>query len=276
MSTAEHSLTIEYTDAQGQVQRTEHLQGAHFTLRVQSDALAVVSAPAQPVRETTPALPHGAWHRLTPWAWAITLFGVFALLTALEQWIEYNPDNATQNHVMTALGLIGSVALWAALWAVLGKIFNKHAHFWSHVCMVLVAGIALTVLMGAMHLLSFSLSWRVLGRMDKLSAVAALGLLVWAHLSLILPAGRTSALRIGMVSFTVVSVALMMWTNHRRSGTVLDSHHSSHLYRPALQLSSPQASKDFFELTKNMEASLKSRAAEIEAGEDGIGGGDED
>jgi hypothetical protein len=275
MSAPHNTLTIEYTDAQGQVQRTEQLSGSHFTLRVQSDALRVISADAAtdsastPLPAREPALPQSAWQRVTPWAWALILFGIFALLSAIDIWIEYNPDDSAKNYVTFALGMMGAIALWAAFWALLGKIFAKHANFWKHVCIVLIAGIVLTVLIAAMHFLSFSLSWRVLGRMDILSSAAALSLLIWAHLRLIVPTQRSSALRAGMLSFTLVSVALVMWTNHRRSDTVLDTFHSSHLYRPALQMSSPQTSSSFFEEAKALEATLKTKAGETEPGEDG-------
>jgi hypothetical protein len=275
MSAPHNTLTIEYTDAQGQVQRTEQLQGSHFTLRVQNDALNVISADtaadsaSMPMPKPESALAQSAWQHITPWAWALILFGIFALLSAIDIWIEYNPDDSAKNYVTMALGMMGAIALWAAFWALLGKIFAKHAYFWKHVCIVLIAGIVLSVLLAAMHFLSFSLSWRVLGRVDKLSTVAALSLLIWAHLRLIVPMQRGKALRAGMLAFTLVSVALVMWTNHRRSDTVLDTFHSPHLYRPALQMSSPQTSSSFFEEAKALEATLKTKAGEMEPGEDG-------
>jgi hypothetical protein len=273
MSAPHNSLTIEYLDAQGQVQRTEQLSGSHFTLRVQSDALSVIRADASPEPMPAPihSLPKSAWQSVTPWAWALILFGIFALLSAIDIWIEYNPDDSAKNYVTMALGMTGAIALWAAFWALLGKIFAKHAYFWKHVCIVLIAGIALTLLMAAMHFLSFSLSWRTLGRMDKLTLVAALCLLAWAHLRLIVPLQRSGALRAGMLTFTLASVALVMWTNHRRSDTVLDSFHSPHLYRPALQLSSAQPSSTFFDEAKTLEITLKTKAEETQPGEDGAG-----
>ena len=292
MSAPHNTLTIEYTDAQGQLQRTEQLQGTHFTLRVQSDALSVVSTEAsfegysakpaepalvatQPMQASEPSSFSSIWQRITPWGSALILFGIFSMLSALEIWIEYNPDDSAKNYVTFALGLTGAIAFWAAFWALLGKIFAKHAFFWQHVSIVLIAGIVLTVLMAAMHFLSFSLSWRMLGRIDKLSIVAALCLLVWAHLRLIVPMQRSAALRAGMIVFTLASVALVMWANHRRQGTVLDTFHSPHLYRPSLQLSSPQSAQAFFEQAKGLEATLKAKAGETEAGEDGFGA-DED
>jgi hypothetical protein len=274
------TLTIEFTDAQGQVQRTEQLSGSHFTLRVRSDALSVIHSEAPLAESHTPtpsthatspaALASQGWRGIKPWAWALILWCIFAVLTSLQLWVEYNPDNATQNLVALALGLTAGIALWAAFWALLGKIFAKHAAYWQHVCLVLISGIVLTVLVAVMHFLSFSLSWRVLGRMDILSSVAALSLLIWAHLRLIVPAQRSKALRAGMVSFTLVSVVLVMWTNHRRSDTVLDTFHSPHLYRPALQMSSAQTSSSFFEEAKALEAILKTKAGETEPGEDSL------
>jgi hypothetical protein len=281
MSVPQNTLTIEYTDAQGQVQRTEQLSGSHFTLRVQSEALNVIAAntaadsASMSLPAPQPTLALSAWRRITPWAWALILLGIFALLSALDIWIEYNPDDSENNYVTFSLGIIGAIALWAAFWALLGKIFAKHANFWKHVCIVLIAGIVITVLTALMHFLSFSLSWRMLGRMDTLSSVAALSLLIWAHLRLIVPAQRGKALRAGMLAFTLASVALVMWTNHRRTHTVLDTFHSSYLYRPALQLSSAQTSSAFFEQAKGLEATLKTKASETEPGEDGLGA-DED
>jgi hypothetical protein len=272
MSAPHNTLTIEYTDAQGQVQRTEQLSGSHFTLRVQSDELNIVRADSasEPSLAHKSVPPQSAWQRITPWAWALILFGIFALLSAIDIWIEYNPDDSAKNYVTFALGTMGAIALWSAFWALLGKIFAKHANFWKHVCIVLIAGIVLTVWVAVMHFLSFSLSLRVLGRMDILSSVAALSLLIWGHLQLIVPAQRGKALRAGMLAFTLVSVALVMWTNHRRSDTVLDTFHSPHLYRPALQMSSAQTSSSFFEKAKALEETLKTKAGETEPGEDSL------
>ncbi len=275
----QHTLTIEYLDAQGQLQRTEQIQGAHFTLRVQADALAVVSLEAA-VQEAnnsrtdhmlSPALPTKNWQRITPRVWAMILFGIFAVLSALEFWIEYNPDSTTQNYVTVALGVTAVIALWAAFWALLGKIFTKHAYFWQHLCIVLGVGIVLSLLMASMHFLSFSLSWRVLGQINYLTMLTLLGLMAWMHLRLIVPKARDHSLRLSMLSFTLLSVALLMWTNHRRQDTVLDTLHSPHLYRPWLQLSTPQSSQAFFEQSKSLEATLKAKAGVTEPGEDNTG-----
>jgi hypothetical protein len=272
MSNAPHTLTIEYVDAQGQVQRTEQLSGEHFTLRVQSEALSVqaTTEKAEPADLSLEAT-SSSRQRIKPWLLALILFGIFALLHALDQWIEYSPDDSSKNLVTQSLGMIGAIALWAAFWAMLGKIFAKHAHYWRHICLVLGAGIALSLVMAAMHFFSFSFSWRMLGKMDLLISAAALSLLAWAHLRLIVPATRHVNLRLFMIVFTLSFVALLMWTNHRRQGTVLDRLHAPHLYRPALQLSSPSNSKEFFKQAQSLEATLKARAQETEPGEDNIG-----
>ncbi len=286
-----HTLTIEYLDAQGQVQRTEQLSGEHFTLRVQSEALAVQDSAlqAETPDATTPYAKHTTLaalnekqhtthqitQRIQPWLLALILFGIFALIHALDQWIEFNPDDSAKNLVTQSLGMIGAIALWAAFWALLCKIFTKHAHYWQHICLVLGVGIVLTVIVAAMHFSSFSFSWRALGKMDLLVSVAALSLLVWAHLRLIVPTTRHFNLRLFMIVFTISSLALLMWTNHRRQGTVLDRLHAPHLYRPALQLASPSSSQDFFKQAQSLEAELKARALVTEPGEDNLSG-DED
>jgi hypothetical protein len=279
MSAQPHTLTIEYIDAQGQVQRTERLQGEHFTLRVQSEALTVQataqSASSIETESTAQAKALKPWQRITAWLLALILFGIYALLTAIDLWVEYSPDDSSKNLVTFSLGIIGVIALWAAFWALLGKIFAKHARFWEHVCLVLAAGIALTVIIAAIHFFSFSFSWRMLGKIDLLTMLAGLCLLAWAHLRLIVPVQRRLHLRWGMLALTLTAVALLMWSNHRRQGTVLDRLHAPHLYRPALQLASPSSSQDFFKQAKALEATLKARAQEIEPGEDNISG-DED
>ncbi len=271
---APHTLTIEYLDAQGQVQRTEQLQGEHFTIRVQSEALSAQTA-AENIQASDTESPARSqaktiWQRITPWTRALILFGIFAMLTALDLWIEYNPDDSAKNLVTFSLGIIGVIALWAAFWSLLGKIFAKHARFWEHICLVLAASIALTVMMATLHFLSFSLSWRMLGKIDVLTMLAGLCLLAWAHLRLIAPVTRHVHLRWGMLALTLTAVALLMWTNHRRQGTVLDRLHAPHLYNPALQLASPATSKDFFRQAKELEATLKARTQETEPGEDNI------
>jgi hypothetical protein len=116
-----NTLTIEYLDAQGQVQRSEQLSGAHFTLRVHSDALDVHTTAPSPTSADAESLARPAsqkpWQRLSPWLCALILLGIFALLTALDWWIEYNPDDSAKNLVTHALGLMGGIAAWAAVWA---------------------------------------------------------------------------------------------------------------------------------------------------------------
>ncbi len=285
MSTA-HTLTIEYLDAQGQVQRTEQLQGEHFTLRVQSQALDVTTTQdrAAAHAHTSHGMPQGhldgvaapspqyLWQRITPAVLALILLGLFSLVTALDLWVEYNPDDSVKNLVTFALGLAASIALWAAFWALLGKIFTKHANYWEHVCLVLFAGIVFTALLAAMHFASFSFSWRALGKIDLITLLFGTSMLAWAHLRLIVSSTGRANLRLGMLGLTLACVALLMWTNHRRQGTVLDRLHAPHLYRPTLQLTRPISSQDFFNQARALEAPLKSRAAEIEPGEDNISG----
>ncbi|MBS7808351.1 hypothetical protein [Variovorax sp. PCZ-1] len=270
-NTSSHTLTIEYIDAQGQVQRTEQLSGEHFTLRVQSEALDV-QASAHPAdalaNQSIPRLKAG--QGLKPWPLALILFGIFAAIMAVHLWIEYTPGDGLANFVSVILGLVGGLALWAAFWALLGKIFVKHADFGKHVCLVLGAMILLTVIMDAMHFVSFSFSWRMLGKIDIISILAGMCLLAWAHLRLIVPKARHFNLRLGMIVFTLTAVSLLMWSNHRRQGTVLDSLHSPHLYRPALQFSGAISAQDFFKQASNMEATLKARSQKTEPGEDSI------
>lgn len=275
MSIPTHTLTIEYLDTQGQVQRTEHLQGEHFTLRVQSQALLVQGTASEHVREPDSfAAPRRfrVWQRIAPAMLALVLLGIFSLVTALDLWIEFNPDDSAKNLVTFALALAASIALWAAFWALLGKIFTKHAHYWEHVCLVLFAGIVLTMLLAAMHFASFSFSWRTLGKIDLLTLLAGTSVLAWAHLRLIVPAAGRFNLRLSMLALTLAALALLMWTNHRRQGTALDRLHAPHLYRPALQLTRPTPAQDFFKQARALEAPLKSRAAQVEPGEDNIAG----
>lgn len=260
-------LTIEYLDAQGNVQRSEAMEGTQFTLRVQGEGLHVVNAQAQATEaaiEISNSRPR--WQQPLPLA--LILLGIAALLTTLDLWIAHNPDQDSRNYVSFALGLLGGVAAWAAVWALLGKIIAKQAHYVWHVCIALAGLIALDLVQSAMHFLSFALGWHALGRIDVLSTLFAAGLIIWAHLALIVPLGKTKHLRVAMASFTAVSIALLMWTNHRRSDSTLDTLHSPHLYRPSLQLVQPSTPEAFFTKAQSMEAILKAKTAITEPGED--------
>ena len=274
-----NTLTIEYVDEGGQIQRVEQLYGSHFTLRVSHEA-APFQTTARSSSATAAVHPATLSSQSDPqmfstWLGVLTLASIYALLSALDVWIEYNPDNATPNYVVSALGVTAAFALWAAIWALFGKIIAKQALYWQHLSIVLIVGIVLTFLMTGMHLLSFSLSWRTLGRIDNLTSLAALGFLVWAHLQLIVPRTRSHHLRWSVLALTVLSITLLMWTNQRRQGTMQDTLHSPHLYHPALQLTHAQASNDFFTQARALEAPLKAEAAEVEPGEDAIDSDDD-
>ncbi|MCW5650639.1 MAG: hypothetical protein KIS62_12910 [Ramlibacter sp.] len=274
---AAQTLTIEYLDDDGQVQRVEQLRGSHFTLRVSGDAAAFLAPPQGREADAPPpaaAPPAPAPHRA--WLIALALYGIYALLSSLDVWVEYNPDNNPPNYVIMALGITAALALWAAVWSLFSKIFAKHANYWQHVSIVLAAGIALTVVASTMHFLSFSLSWRVLGRIDNLTLLATLGLMMWAHLRLIVPPTRGRPLGWSVLALTLLGLALLMWTNHRRQGSVLDTLHTAHLYRPALQLTTADPSIDFFSRARALEAPLKAQADEVEPGEDPVDSDDDD
>ncbi len=260
-------LTIEYLDAQGNLQRSEEMQGTQFTLRVQGDGLQLAHA-ASPATEEQSEAPNTRPRWQQPIPIALILLGIAALLTTVDLWIAHNPDQDSRNYVSFTLGLLGGVAAWAAVWALLGKIIAKQAHYGWHVCIALAGLIALDIAQSAMHFFSFAMGWHALGRMDILSTLFAAGLVIWAHLSLIVPLGKAKHLRVAMVSFTAVSMALLMWTNHRRSDSTLDTLHSPHLYRPSLQLTKPSTPEAFFTQAQSMEATLKAKAAITEPGED--------
>jgi hypothetical protein len=285
------NLTIEYLDAQGQVQRTEQLQGSQFTLRVHAGqehviadmrTLAKNTADHEEAHETSPApLSASSWglpafvNRFSAMSWALILLGIYGLLTAWQAWLTYNPDEDSRNYVAMALGLLGGVALWSAFWALLGKIIAKHARFWQHACCVLLAGVVVSLLLLVLHRLSFMLGWFALGRMDRLLLIFTICLLVWAHLSLIVPARRLGQLRLFMAVFTASSISLMMWTNHKNQDTVLDTLHSPHLFSNAWQLHKPQSASGFFEQAAKLESRIKEKAAITEPGEEGFEGGAE-
>lgn len=269
-----NTLTIEYVGEDGQIQRVEQLHGSQFTLRVSHETellqtTARAFGAAALVHPATLSSQSGA-QGFSTWLGVLILFSTYALLSALDVWIEYNPDNTTPNYVVSALGVTAAFALWAAIWALFGKIIAKQAHYWQHMSVALITGIALTLVMTGMHLLSFSLSWRTLGRIDNLSFLATLGFLVWAHLQLIVPRTRSHHLRWSVLALTVLSITLLMWTNHRRQGTMLDTLHTPHLYHPALQLAPAQASNDFFTRARALETPLQAEAAEVEPGEDAV------
>jgi hypothetical protein len=285
-------LTIEYLDEDGHLARTEQLRGTAFTLRVQTGGLQVVQlgagAGTGDMGDSTRQHPDAIASRSTStlgaarghssagtgfavWGWVAVLGAVFGLLTAWGEWVSHNPDQAGKNYVANALVYVVGLAAWAAFWAMLGKVFAKRADFGMHLRLVLGFGVVFELLTYLLHFLAFSLAWYVLGRMDVLLLIAALCALVWAHLRLIVSQERLGINRLVMLGIGAVAISMTLWTNHRKSDTVLNTLHSPYLYAPALQLRQPRTSEDFFGQASGLEAVLKTKATEVEPGEDVLG-----
>jgi hypothetical protein len=258
-------LTIEYLDADGQLQRTEQLRGTAFTVRVQAgDAL-----PAS--QYDTPGE-----SKFAPWAKVLGLGLILALLLGWSEWVSHNPDQAGKNYVATGLGFVAALAAWAAVWAMLGKVFARRADYARHLGAVLGLGLVFDLTTRACHFLAYSASWFVLGRIDNLIFIVLLCILVWAHLKLIVSPTRAKTTSVVMLVLGGLLLAMALWSNDRKRDTVLDALYSPHLLSPAFQLRPSGRSEDFFGQAVGLETVLKAKAAKAEPGEDVPGGDDLD
>lgn len=282
---ANQVLTIEYLDDDGHLQRREQLSGTAFTLRVQTGGLQVHhggpgganhGSDASARAHSDEPLRQGIGDRLAikrapVWGWVLLLGVVFSLIIAWEYWIDHNPDQANKNYAENALVIAAALAVWASFWSMLGKVFAKRADFGLHLCVVMGMGILIDQLLRVLHFLAYSMSWYVLGRMDSLVLIGSGCLLVWAHQRLIVSPARMAINSAVMLAVGAVVIGMAMWSNYRKSDTVLNAFHSPYLYQPGFQLRPYRVADDFFEQAAGLEAVLKAKAAELEPGEDVAG-----
>ncbi len=188
-------------------------------------------------------------------AWLLALVVVAALWAAFEQWVVAAPGSSGTE--MTAVYLAAPIGLgiWCGLWALGSKLFQRQFAFWPHLEVALfwplVAMVAETLSAQA----AFALSMPWLAKAGHMAAVVALAMLLWRHLSIVLPQ-RRQAFAWVLVGLVVVGGGLDMAGRARHQQPLVGTLYLGTISLPGLRVAKPVSADAFVKSAAPLEKSL--------------------
>ena len=187
----------------------------------------------------------------------VQLFGV---------WLGTDPDNWWRQLGTTAVGLPVVTGIWCGAWALLSKLFARHARFTWHLRVFALAGLAWEAWWLLSNLLAFSLSLPALASFAFLGTHAIVAWAFWQHLRGVVDAARPRLLgglvAVGLVAF----VGYTFWQHDEDTGRLGSQLYMSSFFPPSWRLASPQDPEPFVAELAPLEAKLAAKAKEPERG----------
>lgn len=216
---------------------------------------------------TTPAVT--AWGSLGFWAVASLVWML------VEQWLGNDPGTPVTTYLSATLAMVMGVGVWAFFWALGSKLFQGRLDYLVHLRLALRYGLLWSIVVAALPLLAFSTGWVGLSRVADAAGAMVLCVLVWAHLSLILP-GHRQALVAGMTALYVSGLGLNTWFNEQRSGRVFSELYVTTLPPPAWRLARAQPTSALIQDARALKSKLDQQAKEDNADDAAAEAADQD
>ncbi len=212
-------------------------------------------APEQPLRapSNTPA-----------WVFMLTLLALLVWVAG-DAYVRSDPDDFGSRLVRDGFALCAALAVWAAVWSLVTKLFQHRLEFWRHVWLAALTLLTASVLSTLLALLAYASSIEFLGRLDALLFSVLLAGLIYAHLLVVQPQRRNTLRWFAgsLCALLLIGNLGMNWYRFERLSAEL---YLASLFPPALRLS-PNASVDqFLDEAKRLQPSLERKAKEPVSG----------
>lgn len=209
----------------------------------------------------------GRRRSLATWGLALALW---AMLLA-EHWVQLDPGSRPSDWLTVAFGPPLALALWAALWAAVSKLFRHRFEFEAHWAVAVRFAFGLTLLGSALPLLAAALAWPGLFRtIEPLMAAGSVWWLV-RHAALVVPQRRRTltAMAVGMLA---AAGAVGMTLRHQNEQPLIGPLYMSVLPQPGWRVARPVAPERFVQQADGLRATLDARAqSDAEETEDADG-----
>ena len=178
-----------------------------------------------------------------------------------------DPDTFARAAGSTLLSVFVGAAVWCGVWAMLSKIFTRHAYFGWHLRVFLFAALALMLFSAVPPLLAFAFSWPWVTDFAFVAEIAVAAGAFYFHLLAVEPA-RHRILKWAALTCALVGIGLTLWFNVQRSDLFGDELYMNHLFPPALRVAKPIPTDAFINGLAPLKASLDKKAKEPGRGDE--------
>lgn len=231
-----------------------------------------VRLPAEMLAPEAPLAP--ARHPGRHAAWLGSLALLVAAWAAFEQWLSSAPGAPTTEVIGIFLGVPLALGVWCGLWALGSKLFQHQFAFWPHLEVALFWPLV-AMLAGALGgQVAFALSLPWLDKAGRLLAAAALGVMLWRHVGIVLPRRRRE-IGAALLAMAVVGAGLRVAERMHHEEPLVGGLYLDTLSLPQLRMARPVSADAFVQGAMPLEKAL-SRWARTPTGADTPAGDDDD
>jgi hypothetical protein len=194
----------------------------------------------------------------------LVLLALTALWTGASLWLENNPDASWERYLPEIAALGGAAALWAGLWGLASKIFNRHFVLMPHLRLLLAYGLAIGVCQLALSLLAYAADWAWASRIREPVAWALGAAMIAHHLRLVLPA-RARRINLALGTACVLGIASSMALSWQRTDRFFDELYATTLPPPSWRVAPAQPADVLIDELRRLEAPLLESARKAAA-----------
>jgi hypothetical protein len=216
------------------------------TLRVRLAAESL--APEQPLADVH----HGGRQRA---AALVALAIVAAVWAAFNQWVSSAPGESGTEMTGLYLAVPVGLGIWCGLWALGSKLFQRQFAFWPHLEAALFWPLVAMVSEAVSAQLAFALSMPVLAKAGNLIAIAAIAMLLWRHLSIVLPQRRGSFAWV-IVGLVTVGGGLDVAERARHQQPLVGGLYLGTISLPGVRIAKPVSADAFVKSAQPLEKTL--------------------
>ena len=207
---------------------------------------------------------------------AVQLVALIALAAVWEgfvQWLTTIPGTPGSALAMSYLSKPALLMLWCAAWAIGSMLFQHRFAFWAHLRVALSWLLLGALAEAATAQIAFALSMPVLEKFGRVAFVAAMAMMLWRHMGLLLPQ-RRRAFAIAIAGAVAAGGGLLLIGRSVGQEPLVGDLYLGTISLPAVRVVKPVSTDAFVKSAASLEKTL-SRWAKPGDDDDEPGGDDE-
>ncbi|MEP6505777.1 MAG: FHA domain-containing protein [Betaproteobacteria bacterium] len=190
-----------------------------------------------------------------------------ALWKALDLWVSSVPGESGSTLAGHYLGTPVALIVWCALWALGSKLFQHYFAFWPHLRLALFWLLVGLVAEAAAGQLAFALSMPWIAKLGRIVFVGAVAMLLWRHMSLVLPQ-RRQAFALAIASAVTVGGGLLLADRALLQQPLVGDLYLGTISLPAVRVAKPVSADAFVKSAQPLETALSRLAKPGGEGDD--------
>ncbi len=185
----------------------------------------------------------------------VVLMVLGSVWRAFDLWLSTVPGEPGSSTIVRYLSAPVGLIVWCALWALGSKLFQHRFAFWGHLHLALTWLLIAFVGLAVSGQVAFALSMPAVVKLGHVVFVGALALLLWHHMSLVLPQ-RRRAFALAVASAVTVGGGLLLADRALQQEPLVGDLYLGTISIPALRLAKPVSAEAFVQSAQPLEKRL--------------------